>query len=60
MKQFLIYLVRWQLSSPLLAICLMFLPFGIVANTIISNLIGGIIFFWIDKRIFGRNEHETN
>lgn len=51
-KQFLLYLLRWQCSSPILALCLYFFNFGTVINTIIANLIGGIIFYFVDKRIF--------
>ena len=51
-KQYLVYLIRWQLSSPLLAVCLMFLGgLGVVWATIVANLIGGLIFFWVDRKI---------
>lgn len=52
LKRYLLYLVRWQLSTPILAICLMYLQFGVTWNTIIANFIGGLIFFWVDKFIF--------
>ncbi len=52
MKKFILYLIRWQLSTPILALCLKWLNFSTLINTIIANLIGGIIFFFIDKRIF--------
>ena len=52
-KRFLLYLLRWQLSTPILALCLCWLPFNTIINTIVANLIGGIIFFFIDKKIFG-------
>lgn len=53
MKRFLLYLARWQCSTPILALCLMWLnPLGEWPATIIANLIGGIIFFWVDKLIF--------
>jgi putative flippase GtrA len=52
MGKFIKYLVRWQLSTPILAIILYFLPFNYIIKTIIANLIGGIIFFWVDKKIF--------
>lgn len=53
LMKFLLYLGRWQLSSPLLALCLIWLePVGAVWATIIANLIGGIIFFWVDNLIF--------
>lgn len=53
MKKFILYLIRWQLSSPILALCMIWLGgLGTVWATIIANLIGGIIFFWVDKLIF--------
>jgi len=52
MKKFLLYLLRWQASSPILALILYFMNTNVVFETIIANLIGGIIFFWVDKRIF--------
>ena len=50
-KRYLLYLFRWQLSTPILAACL-YLPFGVTEKTIIANLIGGLIFFWVDRFIF--------
>lgn len=56
MKKYLLYLLRWQLSTPILAIVPFVLAFLNVHNywvtAIIANLIGGIIFFWVDKLIF--------
>ena len=52
MKRFLLYLFRWQLSTPILALVLHLLDTNEIIETIIANLIGGIIFFWIDKLIF--------
>jgi len=46
------YLLRWQLSSPILYLCLSKLSLGTLWNTIIANLIGGCIFYWVDKLIF--------
>ena len=52
-KKYLLYLLRWQLSTPLLAIVLIWLSgMNVTIATIISNLIGGLIFFWIDRWIF--------
>ena len=54
--KFLLYLIRWQLSTPILALCLYFLNFSTLVNTIIANFIGACIFFWVDKCIFkGKN-----
>ncbi len=54
MKKFFLYLLRWQLSSPILAICMVWLGgWNVVVATIAANLIGGCIFFWVDRWIFG-------
>ena len=45
MKKFILYLLRWQLSSPILYLCLNNLKLNNFWNTIIANLIGGCIFF---------------
>ena len=53
LKRFILYIFRWELSSPILAVCLFWLePMGIVAATVIANLIGGTIFYFVDKKIF--------
>lgn len=51
-KQYLWYLIRWQGSTPILAWCMNKLPFDTTTKTIVANLIGGLLFFWIDKLIF--------
>ena len=56
--RFILYLIRWQLSTPILALCLSFLNFSTIVNTIIANLIGGIIFFWVDKHIFNKHNNK--
>lgn len=56
-KKYLLYLGRWQLSTPLLAIILIWLSdFNPTIATIISNLVGGLIFFWVDRWIFKAQE----
>jgi len=53
-RRYMLYLVRWQLSTPLLAVCITsFARFGNLVSTIIANLVGGLIFFWVDRFIFG-------
>ncbi len=53
LKRYGLYLVRWQLSTPILAVVLYWLAdTGEFVATTIANLIGGLIFFWIDKFIF--------
>ena len=52
-KRYGLYLIRWQLSTPLLAGVLYLLAgLGALTATIIANLIGGLIFFWVDRFIF--------
>ena len=53
-KRLVLYLGRWQLSTPVLALCLFLLTarFNEIGATIIANLIGGLIFFWVDEKIF--------
>ncbi len=58
-KQYILYLIRWQLSTPILAVVLKLLSnMSTLAATIIANLIGGLIFFWVDKIIFKNKEVE--
>ena len=53
MKKFFLYLVRWQLSSPILAVCMVWMGgWKVAIATIVANLIGGCIFFWVDSWIF--------
>lgn len=51
MLKFLLYLLRWQLSTPILWAVLFWMGTGLWA-TIVANLVGGCIFFWVDRFIF--------
>lgn len=52
-RTFTIYLLRWQLSSPILALCMWAMGgWNIVLATIVANLIGGCLFYFVDKKIF--------
>jgi len=51
LRKFILYLVRWQLSTPILWLVVKNLGVGIW-STVLANLIGGAIFFWVDKFIF--------
>ncbi|MCL2634072.1 MAG: hypothetical protein FWD34_06110 [Oscillospiraceae bacterium] len=52
-KKYLFYLIRWQLSTPILAVVLILLSnMNTILATVIANLIGGLIFFWVDRFIF--------
>jgi hypothetical protein len=60
MIKFLLYLIRWQLSTPILAPIVSYFKhspaiFGTKEDWLaatIANLIGGCIFFWVDRFIF--------
>jgi len=49
----LFYILRWQLSTPVLYLCMIWLPWDSLVKTIIANLIGAVMFFPIDKWIMG-------
>ncbi len=50
-RRFILYLLRWQLSTPILWLVVKNLGVGIW-STVLANLIGGAIFFWVDRFIF--------
>lgn len=57
MRKFVLYIIRWECSSPILALCLIWLePVGAVWATVIANLIGGCLFFFVDRYIFGEKK----
>lgn len=59
--KFLLYILRWECSSPILALCLVWLePVGAVWATVIANLIGGAIFFWVDSLIFKEKDEDEH
>lgn len=52
-KRYAVYLMRWQLSTPILAPIMGALGYlGPWWSASIANLIGGLIFFWVDSYIF--------
>lgn len=52
-KKYALYLLRWQCSTPILAVVLILMSnFNPTIATVVANFIGGLIFFWIDKFIF--------
>lgn len=53
MKRYIMYLIRWQLSTPVIYLVMKYVNIdNMLIKTILSNLIGGLIFYWIDKIIF--------
>jgi hypothetical protein len=52
-KRYALYLLRWQASPPILAgIGIILAGMGYIVAAIIANLIGSLIFFWVDQFIF--------
>lgn len=51
-KSYILYILRWICSTPVLALILWLLHTNIIIETIIANLIGGAIFFFVDRKIF--------
>lgn len=51
MNRFILYLIRWQLSTPILWLVVRQMGTSLFA-TVVANLIGGAIFFWVDRFIF--------
>ena len=48
-----LYLLRWQASTPILAgVGILLASMGQIAAAIVANLVGGLIFFWVDQFIF--------
>lgn len=61
MKRYLLYLLRWQASTPVLAVSIWGLAYfgiGTLLSSVISNLLGGLIFFWVDRLIFRKNKKD--
>lgn len=53
-----LYMIRWQLSTPILAIVTSLVNNGdtltvkSIIGSSLANLIGSLIFFWVDRKIF--------
>lgn len=59
MMRFVAYLIRWQLSTPVLALCMWLMGgLDIILATVIANLIGGCMFYFVDKKIFGKKNDD--
>lgn len=53
-KQYILYLIRWQFSTPLLAVFTGGFNIESMKNSAVANFVGGLIFFWVDRWIFKR------
>jgi len=52
-SRFFLYLFRWQLSTPILWGVLCLVGAG-VWGTVVANLVGGCLFYFIDRYIFSQ------
>lgn len=53
--RYLFYLLRWQCSTPILAIVFILMQDqNQWISSIVANFLGGLLFFWIDKLIFAK------
>lgn len=66
LKRYALYLLRWQLSTPILAPIVAYFNhspsrFGTPESWLgsaVANLVGGLIFFWVDRWIFSKSRSE--
>lgn len=54
LKQFILYIARWEASTPVLALCTFLLAarLGDIWAAFVANAIGACIFYAVDRRIF--------
>ena len=57
-RSFILYLCRWQASTPILYGVLLWLGNGIL-GTLVANLIGGCIFYFVDQKIFNLKQKKV-
>jgi hypothetical protein len=54
-RNYVLYLLRWQMSTPILAVCVVsFAALGATWAAVLANFIGGLLFFWVDRWIFNK------
>ncbi len=59
-KRYGLYLIRWQLSTPILAVVpIVFHLTDFWTAAFYANIIGGLIFFWVDTYIFTSKDLTT-
>lgn len=53
-KKLLLYIGRWQMSSPILGVAVLLIPGSTAIKVIVANFIGSLIFFPVDRWIMSR------
>lgn len=56
--RFILYLLRWQLSTPVLWVVIHICGASLAA-TVLANMIGGGLFYFIDRYLFTYKEGRT-
>ncbi|MFA5055566.1 MAG: hypothetical protein WC562_05265 [Dehalococcoidia bacterium] len=63
LRRYILYLIRWQCSTPILAPIIAVFKHSPIWGTkedwigaIVANLVGGLIFFWVDRWIFKKTD----
>ncbi len=63
LRRYILYLIRWQLSTPILAPIIALVKGSPIWGTkedwigaVVANLVGGLIFFWVDRWIFRKTD----
>jgi hypothetical protein len=51
MKKLSLYMIRWQMSTPILGAAVYVLPGGSLFKAAVANLVGSLIFFRVDRWI---------
>lgn len=60
MRRLIAYILRWQMSTPILAVVTYWLSgYGTILSSIAANLIGGMLFYKIDEKIFNNHKETT-
>lgn len=50
------YMGRWQLSSPILAVSVVLVPGNTGVKVVVANILGSLIFFPVDRWIMSKKE----
>lgn len=59
LKKFILYSLKWQMGTPVMILVLLLLPINnIIIKTILSNILGAVLFYKIDLWIFTRDKYK--
>jgi hypothetical protein len=58
--KFVTYLLMWQISSLILALCVWLLPNNIIVKVIFSNIINGCLFYPFGRYLFNKEKNRRD